>query len=360
MLKSNWKEVKERYEAFWRGEPLDRPPVIFDTHHPMYRGVGYDYTKYNEDITRFCRDYREVWVRRADYPDDTVPCVAPQMGGAIEAAFLAGTIQWGSEMSVLVPHHPLVGCADLQAVQFDRTNPYFERVCRELAFLARSSLGDFGINFEASLSLTTTISQLRGGTQFMLDIVDCPDKVRHLAEVVTGALLAVQAEVDRLNILPDGTAHRWLNYWNPGRGFWFSEDDAVMISSEMYRDLFLDLDRRLCSATDIVVAHWHTAGLHLIPVLLEIPNLRMVQLSFDPNGPSLERVLSACCEIETAGRRICFQMSYDENLLRMVFKTLRPESCMFYFNCARDKADVVCILKFIEHMAREHKKKEWI
>lgn len=40
LLKPNWTEVQERYRAFWCGEPLDRPPVIFDTigpwRHPMY------------------------------------------------------------------------------------------------------------------------------------------------------------------------------------------------------------------------------------------------------------------------------------------------------------------------------------
>jgi len=54
MLKHNWAEVRDRYLAFWRGENLDRPPVIFDTigawRHPMYNGAGYDYTKYGEDI----------------------------------------------------------------------------------------------------------------------------------------------------------------------------------------------------------------------------------------------------------------------------------------------------------------------
>jgi hypothetical protein len=54
IFKHNWSETADRYRAFWRGEKLDWPPVIFDTvgawRHPMYNGVGYDYTKYGEDI----------------------------------------------------------------------------------------------------------------------------------------------------------------------------------------------------------------------------------------------------------------------------------------------------------------------
>ena len=193
--KPDWPEAAKRWEAFWRNEPLDRPPVIFDTigawRHPMYNGAGYDYTKYGEDIAAFCRDFRAVWEARAAVPDDTVPCIAPQMGGAIEAALLAGDIEWGPELSVLKPHNPLETCADLGAMCFRRDNPYFQRLCRETAFLAGQSQGAFGVNIEASMSLTTTISQLRGGTQFMFDVMDRPEKVRALAETVMAALLAL-------------------------------------------------------------------------------------------------------------------------------------------------------------------------
>jgi len=359
MLKGNWTEVQDRYRAFWRGEKLDRPPVVFDTvgswRHPMYNGAGYDYTRYGEDIAAFCREFRAVWEARAGVPDDTVPCIAPQMGGAIEAALLAGAIDWGTELSVLKPHNPLQTCADLGAIHFRRDNPYYQRICREAAYLASQSRGAFGINIEAGMSLTTTISQLRGGTQFMFDVMDRPEAVRVLAETVLEALLAMQVEVERLNPLPDGTAHRWLNYWHPGAGFWFSEDDAVMLSAGMYRDLFLDLDVRLCAGVETAVAHWHTVGLHLIPALLDIPNLQMIQLSFDPNGPDFDTVLASCRTIVETGRKVCFQIGYEENRIRRIFAALPPEACLFYFGHAKDARECGEILGAIRMLVAKRK-----
>lgn len=361
LLKRNWTEVQDRYRAFWRGQALDRPPVIFDTighwRHPMYNGAGYDYTKYGADIAAFCRDYRAVWKGRFDVPDDTVPCISPQMGGAIEAALFAGDIEWGTELSALRPHNPLEACPNLGAIRFRTDNPYFQRVCRELAHLAAQSHGEFGVNIEASMSLTTTISQLRGGTQFMFDVMDRPAEIRALAEQVLQALLMLQAEVARLNPLPEGVTHRWLNYWHPGSGFWFSEDDAVMLSVEMYRDLFLDLDRRLCAGIETVVAHWHTVGLHLIPALLEIPNLRMIQISTDPNGPDFETVLEACRRVVEAGRKVCFQIGYDENRVRQVFAALPPEACLLYFGYARDIRECEEILQSVCLLAGKERRK---
>jgi hypothetical protein len=355
LLKRNWPEVRDRYCAFWRGEELDRPPITFDSigpwRHPMYRGAGYDYTKYGEDVAAFCRDYRTVWEGRADVPDDTVPCLAPQMGGAIEAALLTGEISWGTELSVLNPYNPLATCEDLTTVAFDRENPYFQRIRRELAYLAGASQGAFGVNIEPGMSISTTISQLRGGTQFMFDVADRPDEIRALGEAILEALLALQSEAVAHNPLPEGTAHRWLNYWHPGTGFWFSEDDAVMLSAARYRDLFLDLDRRLCAGVDLAVAHWHTVGLHLLPVLLEIPNLRMVQLSFDPNGPDLDTVLRACRRVVGAGRKVCFQVGFSTELVAQVLGVLPPEACMFYFASAQDVAEAGRIVADVEQLA---------
>lgn len=154
-----------------------------------------------------------------------------------------------------------------------------------------------------------------------------------------------------LDPLPDGPAHRWLNYWHPGTGFWFSEDDAIMLSPGMYRDLFLDLDVRLCAGVDVAVAHWHTAGLHLLPVLLSIPNLRMIQISFDPNGPNLDTVLRACRPVAEADCKLCFQTGYSPEFVTLVLSALPPDACMFYFAYAPDAAAAGTALAEVARLA---------
>lgn len=362
MLKNNWRECRERYIAFWNGASLDRPPVLFDSigplRHPMYNGAGYNYQKYGEDIESFCQDYEKVWEQRTDCIDDTVPSICPQMGGAIEAAFFGGEIDWGHETTFLVPHAPLKDVEKLADIEFSPDNKYFSRVLREVRVLSSLSNDRFGVNVEASVSLTTTISQLRGGTQFMFDLADNPEGIRALAQTIADIIIRLQTEVDSLVPHPfGGTCHRWLNYWNPGRGFWFSEDDAIMMSAAMYRDIFLDLDQELCNSAGCAVLHWHTAGLHLIDVLLQLERLRMIQISFDPNGPSLDQVLLACQRIENSGRKICFQMGFDPVKLRIIFSRLRPDSCMFCFSHARDIRAANQIVSEVESLSRNAKMK---
>jgi len=221
-----------------------------------------------------------------------------------------------------------------------------------VTFLSKHAATDYGVCYDGGMSITTAISQLLGGTRFMFDLYDDPDGIRHFAEHVTDILISLHSKVNELTPKPaGGSCHRWINYWNPGRGFWFSEDDAIMMSPEMYREIFLDLDVKLCASTDMPALHWHTAGLHLIPELIKIDNLKMIQLAPDPNGPGFDEILEFCKIIVASDIRVCFQMGYDQDKVRKIFNTLPSDSCLFYLSYADSFCEANRILIEIEKMA---------
>ena len=334
MLKDNYNESIDRYKAFWAHEKIDRAIVLTDMYgklqHPMYNGSGYNYQKYDEDIERFCDDFVDIWKKRASIADDSIPCISPQHGGAIEPAFWGGEIQWGTEVASLKPYHPYEGIKDYSTINFDPDNKYYSRLIREIKQLSEMADGRYGVNFDASNSITTTIAFLVGES-YMMDLFDKPGDVSSLANKICNLLIDIQTTANDIIPHPDGgTCQRWLNYWVPGSGLWFSEDDAIMLSPEMYNEFFLELNTKLCNACDYPVVHWHTGAIHLIDELLKIDKLKMVQLSFDPNGPDLETVIDACKRIEKAGKKICFQETFNEHQLKDVFKNIDYNSCMFY------------------------------
>jgi hypothetical protein len=362
MIKDNWRECRERYTAFWGNRRVDRPPVFFDSvgpyGHPMYRGVGYDYTRYGEDVAALRAAYLSVWEARAACRDDAVPCISPQLGGVIEAAFWAGEIEWGTEVANLSPHHPFAEIEDLGSIRFDPANRYYARLMRELVFLSDAAAGAYGVNAEASLSITTTISQLIGAERYLLAAYDEPEGVRALAERVTDQLVSLLAEVRKCTPHPDGgTCHRWLNYWNPGWGFWFSEDDSILLSPGIYNDLYRDLDARLCASSPCTSLHWHSGGMHLTEAFAGLPGLRMVQISFDPSGggfgpAAVDAMVDRLASFVGRGGKVCFQMGYDADIVRQVFRRMDPSSCMFYFGAARDLAGADATVLEIERLAR--------
>ena len=335
MLKDNFNESIDRYKAFWNHEKIDRSIVILDMAgeyiNPMYNGSGYNYQKYGKDIKCFCQDYIDVWEKRRSVIDDTIPCVSPQYGGAIEPAFFGGEIYWGTEVASLEPYHPYEGISDYGNIKFNHNNQYYARVIAETKIVSAMADGRYGVNYDQTNSITTTLASLIGES-YMMDIYDKPDQVKALANRICDLLIQLQTDINEIIPHPaGGTCHRWLNYWVPGSGLWFSEDDAIMLSPAMYNEFFLELDTKLCNSCEYPVVHWHTGALHLVDELLKIDNLKMIQFSFDPNGADLATVIKECKKITEAGKKVLFQMAADKQQVSQILNNLDYNSCMFYF-----------------------------
>ena len=60
----------------------------------------------------------------------------------------------------------------------------------------------------------------------------------------------------------------------------------------------------------------------------------------------------ACRPIVEAGRKVCFQIGYEENSIRQIFAALPPDACLFYFGYARDVGECEEILGEVGRLAR--------
>lgn len=117
-----------------------------------------------------------------------------------------------------------------------------------------------------------------------------PEKVAELASAATDFWM----EFYDLNIamLPDhdGVATLFGMYC-PGRGVLWSEDFIALCGPDIYKDLVLPCDSRIVEHTDTSYIHIHSGGIKCLEYILKIPGLSGLEISYDPNGPSLEEIL---------------------------------------------------------------------
>jgi hypothetical protein len=109
---------------------------------------------------------------------------------------------------------------------------------------------------------------------------------------------------------------------------------------------------KLCASTDFPAVHWHDSGLHLIPELLKIKNLKMIQISHDPNGPDFEMMLEICKSIVENGVKVCFQTEYDLDKVKKILKVLPYNSFMLYLPYIENISEVGRTLNEIETIIR--------
>ena len=80
--------------------------------------------------------------------------------------------------------------------------------------------------------------------------------------------------------------------WAPGTVVRTQADNATMLSPETYRQQVLPHDRAVMRRFDYPLIHLHSGCLHVAEALLDVPELRAIQVSVDhPGGPLAAQVM---------------------------------------------------------------------
>jgi hypothetical protein len=80
--------------------------------------------------------------------------------------------------------------------------------------------------------------------------------------------------------------------WAPGTVVRTQADNATMLSPTVYRERVLPHDRAVMRQFDYPLIHLHSGCLHVAEALLEVPELRAIQVSVDhPGGPLAAQVM---------------------------------------------------------------------
>jgi len=76
--------------------------------------------------------------------------------------------------------------------------------------------------------------------------------------------------------------------WSPAPVVRMQADHSTLLSARMYERQILPYDREVVRSCPISVFHIHNCGLHVAPILVEIPELDAIEVAVDPY-PTPER-----------------------------------------------------------------------
>jgi hypothetical protein len=177
------------------------------------------------------------------------------------------------------------------------------------------------------------VAAMLGVQRFCFELTEHPEKIRQLLFLCQEVWTQVYSEV--LDIIPEWqggyvVGGRWI--YAPGHCAYFSEDASVLISPDMYRDIFLPVNMNMASRFHFGYIHRHSASIHHIDVLLELPADWAIEITVDPCGPELEEILAMCQRIQEAGQPlILFGLEDPESFYR-VMDALSPKGLCIIFH----------------------------
>ncbi|MFO7959172.1 MAG: hypothetical protein R6X33_18965 [Candidatus Brocadiia bacterium] len=303
----NFQQKLELHRKFWRGE-LERPLLGFfiTDEHPaadLPRGPKMPSSDTNNPMDIVVARARASALRQNAEPGDRVPEVSVNDCGTAFLPALAGADYRDDGHTVwCIPTGR--NCAELKIRPFDPANPLWCSYAEKLRAVAEADIENAVAATAARTGPMEALLDMVGAAQLSLDMFDRPNAVKDRAcELLQLWKNVFEAQWEILG-QPHGI--NGFGVYLPGKSSLFTEDALAIVGPRQFDEFFREPISAIARHLETAFIHTHSAGLDCCRKLAEIDALDGVELSNDPNGPSLEEIVEVGVALQEAGKSVMF------------------------------------------------------
>ncbi|MFN8440141.1 MAG: hypothetical protein U0175_05195 [Caldilineaceae bacterium] len=308
-FKPDFEQTIERFEAWWLGEMIDRPPITLSVipSRPSYapRSSHQSHRQRWLDI-EFVIESAIATMERTDYVADSYPIFWSNIGPEITSTLFGCDLTFTENTSWSAP---VIHQADdwQRLLQFapNFENPYWLAMEQMTDLAIERCEGRYVVGLTDLHGNYDILAGLRDPMQLNLDLMDCPELViqagRHVAK---GYVTAFERLYNKVKNAGFGTT-TWCPVYHEGPAYVPSSDFWCMVSPRMAREwIWPDI---LVEMEPLERSIFHLDGvqaLHHLDLLLDLPKLNAVQWVYGAgHGPAL-RWVDVYRRIRAAGKSL--------------------------------------------------------
>jgi len=276
--------------AFKQGVP---PPFIVNS--AMYWIFGLDtetlpadYCQSPEAMTNFQEQTYYDQLKSID--DDFVPYLMPWFGTIVAASAFGCEIEYPykADPAANPRYYPVVTYEDIEKLEVidPEKDGLMPTVLEFLRYMKENSFLPVGFtDFQGPL---TTANQLMGYDKLIYLMFDRPDLMHRLMDIVTDSLILwVKKQKEVIGEPLDWCISDQQVYMGKHGGVWFSDDDAVLMSPETYREFVVPYNSRVLQAFGGGAVHYCGNATHHADSFLEMEGLKALNIFNLYNIPSV-------------------------------------------------------------------------
>lgn len=327
-FKPDYAKSRQRIEAFWERQVLDRPVVQFDLMRPPNEQMPLPESRHGSARARWLdAEYQAQWhlaaLSNREFLGDTLPVAFPNLGPELFAAFYGCPLHFGDYGTSWT--EPILHDWDqMDQIQMDWENPWLAKLHEMTdAFLA--------VGRDTFITGMTDwhpggdwLAAVRDPANLAMDLILEPEGVKRLlarAEEDYYRVYDVFYAKLRAHGQPITT---WLPLVAEGRYYVPSNDFSYMISPAMFNEFFLPGLARECAFLERSIYHVDGPGaLRHLDAILSIPELDAVQWVYGAGNEGFHRWVEVYRCIQGAGKGVEVICGFDE--IEAVMATLSPE-----------------------------------
>ncbi|HCA46552.1 MAG TPA: hypothetical protein DEP45_04065 [Armatimonadetes bacterium] len=349
-LKPEFRESAARWEAFWAGEMLDRPPVVITcpgdgsvrAPRPNY------WTMLNDPIEQVLAG-TDAWVRSMHWGGDAMPQFSPGFGPDIFAAFLGAEIEFSRGMETRTSWAVtfVEDWRDVLPLTIETDGRYWMRMRELYQRLAEVAEGHWLVSHLDLHSNLDALESIRGASRLCLDLYDFPELIREANGQVRALYGPVyetfyaDGRMDRC-----GTGAGWIGAFCEGRCNTIQCDFAALIGPSQFRELAVPDLTAEAEHLDHCIYHWDgPSALCHIDDLMGIEAIDCIQWVPGAGNPPLVEWLDLLEEVQRRGKSVMCYGSLED--LPRFHERLDPAR-LFYTAGARDREEIERTLEWVE------------
>lgn len=326
-FKPDYEQSKQRIDAFWERELIDRPVVQFTLNKPPEERKPLPPSHHATSAERWLdAEYQAesslALLSNQEFLGDTMPVAYPNLGPSVFSALYGCPLHFGDYGTSWTL--PIIEDWDqVRDLQLDWSSPYLKKLHELTDAFLEIGKGKFITGMPTWHPGGDCIASLRGTENLALDMVFNPDRVKALLARIEADYFRVY-EMFYTKLRGAGqpiSTHAPLvcdcKYGVPLNDF------SIMISKKMFDDVFLPGIIRECQFLDRSLYHLDGPGaLRHLDSILSIPELDALQFVPGAGNEGFHKWVGVYQKAQAAGKAIQVFCSIAE--LDQVMETLDP------------------------------------
>ncbi len=336
---NDWPKVKQRLEAFWEGEVLDRCCVAVEAPRrgktmPLEARFDYPYHMPEQERQAYWTDAETILNNRllrfahTYYGGDAFPQVFANLAPAGHAGYFKGCrMQIGNS----IWFDEWIHDTDTEKPVFDEESFYYKKVFELAEYFVANAKERFFIAMPDTSGNLDALAHMRGTMNLLTDLYDDREWVKEslhtLQTVLMDSLERYYQLVHKSN--EGGSCIGWLNTWAKGRHAQTQCDFSVMISPEDYNELVVPELRQQIAWMDRSLYHLDGAEqLRHLDALLALEELDAIQWTCVDGQPSPVAFIPQLKQMQKAGKKLVIPCYKDPNDVDLLLENLSSKGLL--------------------------------
>ncbi len=336
LYKDDWEEARDGLEAWWEGTLVDRPVIM--ARAPRSNASpdldGWGFARYPDRPMKVLEHF-ERWCSGTYFGGEAFPNLFVNLGAGVLGAILGARPRFYSNT---VWFQSSMEWEDLEEVEFDSENPWWERVRTYTEKSVAEGEGKYFVSMTDLGGILDIVQSLRGKKKLMIDLFRRPEKVLDLSWKVLDIWHRCYDELYQIIQTGMKGSSAWLSIWCDGKWYPIQCDYAYMLSPGKFREFVLPFLKEQCRRLDRCVYHLDGHGqLPHLDDLLEIDDLDAIQWvpGAGKKQCGSDEYYDMYRKVKAAGKGLVLGLKPGE--IRPICKELGADGILFQVTCRSEE-----------------------